>query len=132
MNQTLDEDGMFLPGPPEPGPSNVDANKDTLLKSNGEFESSQRSPDRKRLQNGGKNSIPNKRACMTDTTPQLWKRKFKVPSRQSRKSRCTPRRKRALKTRGIKCRSTSRQMRISKMISTATGQAKKELTTLIM
>ena len=63
MNQTLDEDGMFLPGPPEPGPSNVDANKDTLLKSNGEFESSQRSPDRKRLQNGGKNSIPNKRAC---------------------------------------------------------------------
>ena len=63
MNQTLDEDGMLLPGPSEPGPSNVDANEDTLLKSNGEFESSQRSPDRKRLQNGGKNSIPNKRAC---------------------------------------------------------------------
>ena len=61
MNQTLDEDGMVLPGPSEPGPSREDANEDTLLKLDGEFESGQRSPDRKRCQREGGNSIPNKR-----------------------------------------------------------------------
>ena len=39
MNQTLDEEGMLLPGLSEPGPSNEDTNEDTLLKSDGEFES---------------------------------------------------------------------------------------------
>ena len=43
------------------GPSNEDTNEDTLLKSDGEFESGQRSPDRKRRQREGKNSISNKR-----------------------------------------------------------------------
>ena len=61
MNQTLDEDGMVLPGPSEPGRSREDANEDTLLKSDGEFESGQRSPDRKRRQRKGGSSIPNKR-----------------------------------------------------------------------
>ena len=59
--QTLDKDGMLLPDPTEPGPSNLDANEDRLLKSDGEFESSQRSPDRKRRQREGKTIIPNKR-----------------------------------------------------------------------
>ena len=52
---------MLLPDPTEPGPSNLDANEDRLLKSDGEFESSQRSPDRKRRQREGKTIIPNKR-----------------------------------------------------------------------
>ena len=62
MNQTLaNEEGMLLPGPSEPGPSNEDANEDALLKSDGEFESGRQSPDRKRRQREGKNSVPNKR-----------------------------------------------------------------------
>ena len=61
MNQTLDEDGMLLPGPSEPGPTNEDANEDTLLKLDGKFESGQQSRDRKRRQREGKNSILNKR-----------------------------------------------------------------------
>ena len=52
---------MLLPGPSEPGPSNEDTNEDALLKSDGEFESGQQSPNRKRRQREGKNSIPNKR-----------------------------------------------------------------------
>ena len=52
---------MLLPGPSEPGPTNEDANEDTLLKLDGEFESGQQSRDRKRRQREGKNSILNKR-----------------------------------------------------------------------
>ena len=54
-----------------------------------------------------------------DTAPQLWKRKFRVPNRQFRNSRCTPRRKRAPKTWDIMCESTSRQTKISKVTSAA-------------
>ena len=42
---------MLLPGPSEPGPTNEDANEDTLLKSDGEFESGQQSPDHQRRLN---------------------------------------------------------------------------------
>ena len=52
MNQTLDEDEMFLRGPSESGPSNEDANEDTLLRSDGKFKSGQH------CQRKGKNSIP--------------------------------------------------------------------------
>jgi len=96
MTQTFDEDGMLLPGPSESRPSNVDANEDRLLKSDGEFESGQRSPIASATK--GRTASPTKELAVTDTAPQLWKRKFKVPSCQSKNSRCMPRRKRAPKT----------------------------------
>ena len=53
MNQTLNEDGMLVPGPSKSGQSSKDNNEDTLLASDGEFESGQRSPDRKRRHRDG-------------------------------------------------------------------------------
>ena len=47
MNQTLNEDGMLLPGPSKSGQSSRDNNEETLLASDSDFESGQRSPDRK-------------------------------------------------------------------------------------
>ena len=47
MNQTLNEDGMLLPGPSKSGQSSRDNNEETLLASDSDFESGQRSPERK-------------------------------------------------------------------------------------
>jgi len=76
MNQTL-EDGMLLPGPSEPGPSNEDANEDRLLNLDGQFESGQQLPDCKRRQREGKNSIiPNKEACYDRRNASALKKKI--------------------------------------------------------
>ena len=62
MNQTLNEDGMLVPGPSKSGQSNIDNNEDALLASDSDFESGQRPPDRKRRhREGRKDNIPNKR-----------------------------------------------------------------------
>ena len=62
MNQTLNEDGMLVPGPSKSGQSNIDNNEDTLSTSNSDFESGQRPLDRKRRhREGRKDNIPNKR-----------------------------------------------------------------------
>ena len=62
MNQTLNEDGMLVPGPSKSGQSNIGNNEDALLASDSDFESGQRPPDRKRRhREGRKDNIPNKR-----------------------------------------------------------------------
>lgn len=64
MNQTLNDDGMFLPGPSKSGQSSRDNNEETLLASGRDFESGQRSADRKRHHREGRNMqdiIPNKK-----------------------------------------------------------------------
>ena len=62
MNQTLNEDGMLVPGPSKSGQSNIDNNEDALLASDSDFESGQRPPDHKRRhREGWKDNIPNKR-----------------------------------------------------------------------
>ena len=68
----------------------------------------------------GKTASQTKQA-MTNTAPQLWKRKFRVLNHLSRNSRCMPRRKCAPKTWDIKCKSTLHQTEISKVTSTASG-----------
>ena len=80
---------MLLQGPSEPGPSE-DANEDTLLKSDGEFESGQRSPDHKRHQRlgrAGRTASPTKDLAIMDTAPQLWERKFRVPNPETHGAR---------------------------------------------
>ena len=98
MNQTLDEEGMLLPGLSEPGPSKEDTNEDTLLKSDGELKVANGRPIASAAKEKGRTASLTKDLATMDTAPQLWKRKFRVPNRQSRNSRCTPRRKRAPKT----------------------------------
>ena len=64
MNQTLNDDGMFLPGPSKPSQSSGDNNEETPLASGSDFESGQRSPDRKRRHGKGRHMqdiIPNKK-----------------------------------------------------------------------
>ena len=62
MNQTLNEDGMLVPGPSKSGQSNKDNNEDMLSTSDSDFESGQRPPDHKRRhREGWKDNIPNKR-----------------------------------------------------------------------
>lgn len=62
MNQTLNEDGMLVPGPSKSGQGSKDNSEDTLLESDSDFESGQRPPDRKRRhRKERKDNIPNKR-----------------------------------------------------------------------
>ena len=63
-NQTLNDDGMFLPGPSRSGQSSRDNNEETLLATGSDFQSGQGSPDRKRRHREGRHMqdiIPNKK-----------------------------------------------------------------------
>ena len=64
MNQTLNEDGMLLPGPSKSGQSSRDNNEETLLASDSDFESGQRSSDRKHRHRKVRDmqDIPNKKS----------------------------------------------------------------------
>ena len=87
-----------MPGLSEPGPSDEDTKEDTLLKSDGEFESGQWSPDPKRRQREGKSSIPNKRPRHNGQSASALEKKIQSSELSIQKLKVQPRRKRAPKT----------------------------------